>query len=183
MYTSLLQTKAQSSFMFSSLPSDRLLLNAVEHADDPTPTLNNPAPEQTSLANNSDENARSADREPRGGLFLTPTDACAALAAGLVAPLDLLSLSLPTVGQAPHRRRLRLYSGTHRVRRTTQDGVLQNFFESLSNLKDRAVSLEVSLCVGAMSTAAASGSGETLATGLRTLSGSVRAGRVGVWGS
>ena len=184
MYTSLLQTKAQSPFMFSSLPSDRLLLNAVEHADDPTPTLNSLAPEQDPLADNSDENARRADREPRGGIFLTPTDVCAVLAAGLVAPLYLLSLSLPTVGQAPHRRRRRLYSGTHRVRRTTPDDVLlQNFFKSLLNLKDRAVSLEVSLCVGAISTAAASGSGETLVTGLRTSSGSVGAGRVGVWGS
>ena len=61
--------------MLPSLPSDRLLLDAVEHADDPIPTLNNLAPEQTPLANNSDENFRSADREPRGGLFLTPTDA------------------------------------------------------------------------------------------------------------
>lgn len=169
--------------MLPSLPSDRLLLDAVEHADDPIPTLNSPAPEQTPLANNSDENARRADREPRGGIFLTFTDVCAALAAGLVVPLDLLSLSLPTVGQAPHRRRRRLYSGTHRVRRTTPDDVLQNFFTSLLNLKDRAVSLEVSLCVGVMSTAAASRSGETLVTGLRTSSGSVGAGRVRVRGS
>ena len=96
----------------------------------PLPPLNNPTPEQAFLTKNYDENARRADRDPRG-IFRTPTDASAAPAAGLVGPLGASSFSLPTVeralaemegravsgdAQAPHRRRL--YSGARRVRRS-----------------------------------------------------------------
>jgi len=65
----------------------------------PLPPLNNPTPEQAFLAKNYDENARRADRDPRG-IFLTPTDASAAPPTGLVGPLGSSSFSLPTVERA-----------------------------------------------------------------------------------
>ncbi|KAH8984242.1 dynein light intermediate chain-domain-containing protein [Lactarius akahatsu] len=113
----------------------------------PLPPLNNPTPEQAFLAKNYDENARRADRDPRG-IFRTPTDASAPPAAGLVGPLgsswrassagtSLGGLGLgkragaptsPILGSAP--------SPTGQ----TQHEVLQNFFKSLLNTKDRAAS-------------------------------------------
>ncbi|KAN0140389.1 hypothetical protein V8E53_001598 [Lactarius tabidus] len=61
----------------------------------PTPllTLNKPTPEQAFLAKNYDENAQSADRDPRGNFFCTPTDASAG-------PLRSSSFPLPTVERA-----------------------------------------------------------------------------------
>ncbi|KAH9967043.1 dynein light intermediate chain-domain-containing protein [Lactifluus volemus] len=61
--------------------------------------LNNPTPEQAFLAKNYDENARRADRDPRG-IFRSPVDPSAPPAAGLVGPLGSSSFSLPTVERA-----------------------------------------------------------------------------------
>lgn len=65
----------------------------------PLPPLHNLTPDQALLAKNYDENARHADRNPRG-IFRTPTDASAAPVAGLVDPLGASSFSLPTIERA-----------------------------------------------------------------------------------
>ncbi|KAI0258485.1 dynein light intermediate chain-domain-containing protein [Gloeopeniophorella convolvens] len=123
----------------------------------PLPPLNNPTPEQAFLAKNYDENARRADRDPRG-IFRSPTDAPAA---GLVGPLGASSFSLPTVERAlaemehnagtasasasasgASKRPAGLASPTAGGTGQIQHEVLQNFFKSLlnTNSKDRAAS-------------------------------------------
>lgn len=119
----------------------------------PLPPLNNPTPEQAFLAKNYDENARRADRDPRG-IFRTPTDASAP-AAGLVGPLGSSSFSLPTVERALAEMEGNTVGGLGKRAGAptspilgsapsptgqTQHEVLQNFFKSLLNTKDRAAS-------------------------------------------
>jgi hypothetical protein len=113
-----------------------------------------PTPEQDFLSKNYDENARRADRDPRG-IFRTPTDASAAPAAGLVGPLGSSSFSLPTVERALAEMEgssgatlgglgRRAGAPTSPILGSapspTQHEVLQNFFKSLLNPKDRAAS-------------------------------------------
>jgi dynein light intermediate chain 1 len=123
----------------------------------PLPPLNNPTPEQAFLAKNYDENARRADRDPRG-IFRTPTDASAPPSAGLVGPLGSSSFSLPTVERALAEMEgsgagaslgglglgRRAGAPTSPILGSapspTQHEVLQNFFKSLLNSKDRAAS-------------------------------------------
>jgi hypothetical protein len=154
----------------------------------PLPPLNNPTPEQAFLLKNYDENARRADRDPRG-IFRTPTDASAPPAAGLVGPLGSSSFSLPTVERALAEMEgassgATLGGGLRRAGGAptspilggapspTQHEVLQNFFKSLLNPKDRAASPGTSaVSPGAAGTAA----GKPAATGPRTSSGSAGA--------
>ncbi|KAH9036025.1 dynein light intermediate chain-domain-containing protein [Lactarius deliciosus] len=126
----------------------------------PLPPLNNPTPEQAFLAKNYDENARRADRDPRG-IFRTPTDASAPPAAGLVGPLGSSSFSLPTVeralaemegssagtslgglglGKRAGAPTSPILGSAPSPTGQTQHEVLQNFFKSLLNTKDRAAS-------------------------------------------
>ncbi|CAL1700498.1 unnamed protein product [Somion occarium] len=60
------------------------------------PPFNNPTPEQIFLAKNYDENARRADRDPRGA-FRNPTENPAA---GIVGPMGSSSFNLPNVERA-----------------------------------------------------------------------------------
>ncbi|KAN0140374.1 Dynein light intermediate chain (DLIC) domain containing protein [Lactarius tabidus] len=148
----------------------------------PLPPLNNPTPEQDFLSKNYDENARRADRDPRG-IFRTPTDASAAPAAGLVGPLGSSSFSLPTVERALAEMEgssgatlgglgRRAGAPTSPILGSapspTQHEVLQNFFKSLLNPKDRAAS---------------PGTSAPPATGPRTSSGSTGGGASGSGGS
>ncbi|KAH9983550.1 DLIC-domain-containing protein [Russula compacta] len=128
----------------------------------PLPPFNNPTPEQAFLAKNYDENARRADRDPRG-MFRSPVDASAPPAAGLVGPLGSSSFSLPAVERALAEMEggggsgVTLGAGMGLGRRAgaptspiigsapsptgqTQHEVLQNFFKSLLNTKDRGAS-------------------------------------------
>jgi len=120
----------------------------------PLPSFNNPTPEQAFLSKNYDENARRADRDPRG-MFRSPVDATAPPAAGLVGPLGSSSFSLPAVERALAEMEGGSSSTTLGVGRRagaptspmvgsapsptgqTQHEVLQNFFKSLLNTKDR----------------------------------------------
>jgi len=123
----------------------------------PLPPLNNPTPEQAFLAKNYDENARRADRDPRGAFLRSPVDASAPPAAGLVGPLGPSSFSLPTVERALAEMEGSGMGTTLGVGKRgaptspiigsapsptgqTQHEVLQNFFKSLLNTKDRAAS-------------------------------------------
>jgi dynein light intermediate chain 1, cytosolic len=128
----------------------------------PLPPLNNPTPEQAFLSKNYDESARRADRDPRG-IFRSPVDASAPPAAGLVGPLSSSSFSLPTVERALAEMEsggsgaTTLSAGMSLGKRAgaptspiigsvpsstgqTQHEVLQNFFKSLLNTKDRTAS-------------------------------------------
>jgi len=157
----------------------------------PLPPLNNPTPEQAFLSKNYDENARRADRDPRG-IFRTPTDASAP-APGIVGPLGSSSFSLPTVERALAEMEgasagATLGGGLRRAGAPTsptlgsapsptQHEVLQNFFKSLLNPKDRAASPGTSaVSPGAGGTAAAA---KPAATGPRTSSGSTGGGASG----
>jgi len=123
----------------------------------PLPPFNNPTPEQAFLAKNYDENARRTDRDPRGA-FRSPVEASAPPAAGLVGPLGSSSFSLPTVERALAEMEGIGTGTTLGVGKRgggpsspiigsapsptgqTQHEVLQNFFKSLLNTKDRAAS-------------------------------------------
>ena len=177
------RTKATKYAPFPRLPFSRTL-NFSSTQPSPLPPLNNPTPEQAFLAKNYDENARRADRDPRG-IFRTPTDASAAPAAGLVGPLGASSFSLPTVERAlaemegglGRRAGAGAPTSTSPVLGSapspTQHEVLQNFFKSLLNPKDRAASPSTSaVSPGAGAIATATASGKTQATGPRTSSGS-----------
>ncbi|KAI9457300.1 dynein light intermediate chain-domain-containing protein [Russula earlei] len=124
----------------------------------PLPQFNNPTPEQAFLAKNYDENTRRADRDPRG-MFRSPVDTSAPPTAGLVGPLGSTSFSLPTVERALAEMEggstgTTLGVGMGFSKRAgaptspiigsapsptgqTQHEVLQNFFKSLLNTKDR----------------------------------------------
>ncbi|KAL4264358.1 dynein light intermediate chain family protein [Pleurotus pulmonarius] len=64
----------------------------------PLPPFNNPMPEQTFLAKHYDENAKRADRDPRGA-FRNPADMAGA-ATGIVGPMGTSSFDLPAVDRA-----------------------------------------------------------------------------------
>ncbi|KAL0950232.1 hypothetical protein HGRIS_010218 [Hohenbuehelia grisea] len=64
----------------------------------PLPPFNNPVPEQTFLAKHYDENAKRADKDPRGA-FRNPAE-LAAGSAGLVGPMGSSSFNLPNVERA-----------------------------------------------------------------------------------
>ncbi|KAF8261673.1 dynein 1 light intermediate chain [Lactarius quietus] len=155
----------------------------------PLPPLNNPTPEQAFLSKNYDENARRADRDPRG-IFRTPNDASAPPTAGLVGPLGSSSFSLPTVERALAEMEGSSGGATLGLGRRsgaptspilgsapspTQHEVLQNFFKSLLNPKDRAASPGTS----AVSPGAGTAAGKPAATGPRTSSGSTGGGASG----
>ncbi|KAH9988414.1 dynein light intermediate chain-domain-containing protein [Russula vinacea] len=115
----------------------------------PLPPFNNPTPEQAFLAKNYDENARRADRDPRG-IFRSPVDSSVPTA-GLVGPLGSSTFSLPAVERALAEMEGsgsggggggggRRAGGAPSPTGQTQHEVLQNFFKSLLNTKDRAAS-------------------------------------------
>ncbi|KAI0252051.1 hypothetical protein BJV78DRAFT_1361192 [Lactifluus subvellereus] len=133
---------------------------------------------QTFLAKNYDENARRADRDPRG-IFRSPADPSAPPAAGLVGPLGSSSFSVPMVERALAEMEsggsgaTTLNVGTGLGKRggapsptgQTQHEVLQNFFKSLLNTKDRAPS------PGASAVSPGAAAGKAAPTGPRTSGG------------
>ncbi|KAF8258590.1 hypothetical protein EI94DRAFT_1774165 [Lactarius quietus] len=158
--------------LYASLVQDQgPKVRAPADSSQPTPALNNPTPEQAFLSKNYDENARRADRDPRG-IFRTPNDASAPPTAGLVGPLGSSSFSLPTVeralaemegssggatlGSADARaHRHHLSSEALRARRSTSPGT------------------------SAVSPGAGTAAGKPAATGPRTSSGSTGGGASG----
>ena len=123
----------------------------------PLAPFNNPTLEQTFLAKYCIENARCADRDPRG-LIRPTTDGSAPPATGLVNPFGLSSFSLPTIeralaemesssmGAAPGNPRLghgrRAGALTSHILGSAaspkQYEVQKNLFKSLLNHKDLA---------------------------------------------
>jgi dynein light intermediate chain 1 len=136
----------------------------------PLPPFNNPTPEQAFLAKNYDENARRADRDPRG-IFRSPVDPSAPPAAGLVGPLGSSTFSLPAVERALAEMEgggNRRAGGAPSPTGQTQHEVLQNFFKSLLNTKDRGVSPGSASAVSPGATTGKAGA----STGPRTSGGS-----------
>lgn len=145
----------------------------------PLPPFNNPTLEQAFLAKNYDENARRADRDPRG-IFRSPVDPSAPPAAGLVGPLGSSTFSLPAVERALAEMEgggSRRAGGAPSPTGQTQHEVLQNFFKSLLNTKDRGVSSGSNSAVSPGVTAGKAGT----STGPRTSGGGggVQGGDVG----
>ncbi|KAN0140383.1 hypothetical protein V8E53_001592 [Lactarius tabidus] len=178
-----------------NLPTFPPISSRVKHTANPAPTSQQPHTRTRFPLQELRRELRRADRDPRG-IFRTPTDASAAPAAGLVGPLGSSSFSLPTVERALAEMEgssgatlgglgRRAGAPTSPILGSapspTQHEVLQNFFKSLLNPKDRAASPGA----GIPGTAAASGSGsgKPAAAGPRTSSGSTGGGASGSWGS
>ncbi|KAJ8506887.1 hypothetical protein ONZ45_g10663 [Pleurotus djamor] len=86
------QSSSSAKKMFSLLVPDQ------GKKPTPLPPFNSPMSEQTFLAKHYDENAKRADRDPRGA-FRNPTDMAGA-ATGIVGPMGTSSFDLPTVERA-----------------------------------------------------------------------------------